>query len=96
MIIDVESEMGTTGKMNDLWTLEHSQHSEDAGMYPWHIGPLKDAIEGNLRDCQHNNRGPNKWQIVYIGPDGESCGKVCDQLIRIKGRRQERWQKRLA
>lgn len=70
----------------NLWALEHSQHSEDEGVYPWHIGTLKDAIEGNLRDCQHNNRKRNKWQIVYIGPDLESCQKACEALEEIKAK----------
>lgn len=67
-----------------FWALEHSQYSEDQGKYPWHIGYLSTAIESNLRDCQHNNRGPNKWQIVYIGPDMESCSVVCEVLIKAK------------
>lgn len=69
-----------------LWALEHSQYSEDTGMYPWHIGTLKSAIEGNLRDCHHNNRGENKWQIVYIGPDFESCQKVHEALLEMKAK----------
>lgn len=64
----------------ELWALEHSQYSEDKGMYPWHIGPLLSALESNLVDCQHNHRGANKWQIVYIGPDFESCHEVLEQL----------------
>lgn len=67
--------------INQLWALEHSQYSEDQRMYPWHISPLKDALNGNLRDCQYNNRGSNKWQIVFIGPSPEACN---DAITRLK------------
>lgn len=70
--------------MDGLWALEHSQYSENNGLYAWHIAPLKNAIEHNLRDCQHNNRGPNKWQIVYIGSSFDLCKKACDELRLLK------------
>lgn len=76
--------------MDSIWALEHSQYSEDKGAYPYHVSPLKEAIEGNLQDCHHNNRGANKWQIVFIGPDRESCHKALEQLDRLRG---EKWLK---
>lgn len=69
--------------MDELWSLEHSQYSEDEGKYPWHIGLLKTAIESNLTDCQHNNRKENKWQIVFIG-SVEECQKACEALTQLK------------
>lgn len=53
-------------------------------MYPWHIGPLDEAIKGNVQDYFHNNRGANKWQIVYIGPDFESCAAALAELMSAK------------
>ncbi len=56
-----------------LWSVEHSQYSEDHEMYPFHVGWLSKAILENVRDFTYNNRKGNKWQIVYIGTHAECC-----------------------
>ena len=64
----------------ELYSLEHSQYSEDAGGFAFHIGELNDAIEKNLQDCFYNNRKGNKWQIIYIGTQN-NCQELMDLLI---------------
>lgn len=72
--------------MESLWALEHSQYSEDNDLYPYHVGPLSEAIRGNLQDYYHNNRRENKWQIVYIGPNFESCSRKIEQLEKLRAK----------
>jgi len=67
--------------LTDLYTLEHSQWSENQGLFPWHITSLKEAVEFNLQDFFHNNRGPNKWQIVGVFGTLEECTAAMDKLI---------------
>lgn len=55
----------------DLWAVEHCQHHEDTGGYPFHGGELEKALEGSMRDIHYNNRGLNKWQLVFIGTEQE-------------------------
>lgn len=68
--------------MDEYWSLEHSQHSENQGLFPWHISPLDEAVKRNLEDFHHNNRGPNKWQIVYIGRSIADCDRKMNELRR--------------
>lgn len=68
----------------DLYTLEHSQWSQDQGLFAWHITTLEEAIERNLQDCFHNNRGPNKWQIVGVFKTTQECTAAMDNLITEK------------
>jgi hypothetical protein len=63
------------------YSLEYSRYSDERGKVPFHIGPLKDALEHNLIDFYHNQRGENKWQIVYIGTP-EDCYRVMEGLTR--------------
>lgn len=67
--------------LTDLYTLEHSQWSENEGLFPWHVTSLDEAIERNLQDCFHNNRGPNKWQIVGVFGTLEECTVAMNRLI---------------
>lgn len=53
--------------LDDLWVLEHSQYSEDNGMFPFMVTTLLDSLHHNLNDFQNNNRRMNKWQIIGIG-----------------------------
>lgn len=66
---------------SDVYSLEHSQYSEDVRMFPFHIGPLGSALRDNLQDYRYNNRKENKWQMLFIGSQ-EDCHKVMDELIR--------------
>ena len=66
--------------LTDLYTLEHSQWSADQGLFPWHITSLEEAIECNLQDLFHNNRGANKWQIVGVFGTVEECTAAMDNL----------------
>lgn len=68
----------------DIWVLMHSQHSEDNGLFCFHIGPLEREIEANLADAILNNRKKNKWQVVHIG-GRQSCNEKMDELIKLKG-----------
>ena len=63
-------------------SLEYGRWSDENGLFPWHITTLKDAIHRNRIDLFHNNRGQNKWQIVFIGPSFEACSNEMDRLIR--------------
>ena len=47
--------------------LEFSQYSKDREMYPYHVMELDQAIRDNMQDSLYNNRGSNKWQIIFIG-----------------------------
>lgn len=62
--------------LHELCCLEYSEHSSVNGLFPWHVGTLDDAIENNIRDMFYNNRGPNKWQIVWVGTAEE-----CDNMM---------------
>ena len=79
--------------LTDLYTLEHSQWSENEGLFPWHITSLKEAVEYNLQDCFHNNRGPNKWQIVGVFRTVEECTAAMDKLIDERARMRQRRKK---
>jgi hypothetical protein len=70
---------------SDVYSLEHSQYSEDVGMFPFHIGPLGSALRDNLQDCHYNNRKENKWQMLFIGSQ-EDCHKVMERLIKDRQR----------
>ena len=70
----------TSNSEAQIYSLEYSRHSDENGMYPFHIGPLWDAVKHNLSDFYHNNRGENKWQIIYIG-DIKDCYKLADRLM---------------
>jgi hypothetical protein len=72
-----------TNKQDELYSLEHSQYSESKGLFPYHICPLADAIQRNLQDCIYNNRGENKWQIVFIGTF-EKCQLTMNEIIKTK------------
>lgn len=67
----------------ELWTLEHSQYSEDNKLFPFHVQTLKETVEDNMRDYLHNNRGQNKWQVIFVGTQ-EQCSRLCDELVRRK------------
>lgn len=67
-----------------LWTLEHSQYSEDLGKYPFHIENIERTCENNLKDCIHNHRKDNKWQLIFAGTF-EDCSKLLDELWEKKG-----------
>jgi hypothetical protein len=71
----------------ELYTLEHSQWSQDQGLFAWHITTLEEAIERNLQDYFHNNRGPNKWQVVGVFGTLEECATAMDKLIDAKARK---------
>lgn len=68
-----------------FYTIEYSQYSNDNGMYPFHVGTLKKALEDNLRDYYHHNRQENKWQIIYTG-SYEDCHRELAKLQKIKQR----------
>jgi hypothetical protein len=67
----------------ELYSVEYSQYSEDNDMYPWHITPVHQALNDNVKDFLHNTRKLNKWQIVFIG-SWEACHARIDELIRAK------------
>lgn len=73
----------------DIYSLEHSQYSEDKGMFPFHIGPLYDAIEHNMTDYHYNNRQRNKWQIIFIGTMGD-CSNVLESYAAKKRKTQKK------
>jgi len=66
--------------MKELWCLEHSQYSEDRGMYPFHVCLFDEAVRTNVQDYHHNNRGENKWQVIFTGSPDE-CTQLCNELI---------------
>jgi hypothetical protein len=72
----------------ELYTLEHSQYSEDSGAYPFHVGTFTDAVKLNLQDYFYNNRGANKWQILYIGTR-EEC---FDMLEHFEAKKVKAWE----
>lgn len=79
-----------------LYSLEHSQYSEDKGSFPYHVGPLDNAIKHNLIDWEHNSRGENKWQIVFIGTMLD-CHDAMNALIkRRKNQKKEKAKKEKA
>jgi hypothetical protein len=65
------------GSETDVHALEYSRHSEDMNGFPFHIGTLETAVKKNLMDYYENNRGQNKWQIIFIGTYDE-CQKVLE------------------
>ena len=67
---------------NRIWVLEHSQHSEDAGMFPFTVTTLDDALSKNREDFWHNNRGANKWQILTSG-SAEHCYEQMEKLLKL-------------
>lgn len=68
----------------DLYTLEHSQYSEDYKKFPFHIQTLNETVEENMSDCLHNGRESNKWQVIFVGTQ-EKCQQLMDALIEKKG-----------
>jgi hypothetical protein len=68
-------------KSYEIFSLEHSQYSEDKGMFPFHTTFLFDAIEANNQDFYYNNREENKWQIIFIGSMKE-CNKYMNQIVK--------------
>jgi len=70
-------------KLKDLFSLEHSQNSEDKGLFPWHLGPLTDALTRNQQDCLYNNRKENKWQMICIGTY-DKCYQTMQNLMERK------------
>lgn len=79
MITD-EQTGSTWYDVEDIYSLEHSQYSEDRKHFPFHIGPLSDAIKHNLQDYRYNNRGQNKWQIIFVGSI-QDCYRAMNTLI---------------
>ena len=69
--------------LGEWYSLEFSQYSENQVRYPYHVGPLHDAVEHNLIDFYHNNRGENKWQIIFIGTF-EECNDAIKTLTENK------------
>lgn len=67
----------------ESYALEYSQYSADKGLFPFHYGPLGDALRHNLIDFWTNQRGANKWQIIFIGSPAD-CQRVMDGLIARK------------
>lgn len=63
----------------DLWRVEHSRYSEENQMYPFHLGTLQDAVKCNLRHFKTDHRGPNRWEIVFVGTL-DQCSEMIDAL----------------
>lgn len=68
----------------ELYTLEHSQYSEDTGIFPFHIAPINRTVKRNLIDCRDNHRKKNKWQLIFVG-SFEDCTKLMNHLLLEKG-----------
>lgn len=67
-------------KGNQIYSIEYSQWSMDHNLFPWHWTTLEDAIHKNRIDMVHNNRGNNKWQIVFIG-SLDACINELERLV---------------
>lgn len=73
-----------------IYALEHSQYSEDNNLCCFHIGPLNQAIQANMRDCISNLRQSNKWQVVFTGTYDE-CHRQGLALFCQKRNRHPEW-----
>jgi hypothetical protein len=65
------------------YCLEHSQYSEDTGLFPFHIQELVYTVEDNMKDYARNSRGQNKWQVIFIGTYDE-CHDFASRLLMDK------------
>lgn len=76
--------------MQELYCLEYSEHLSVNGLFSWHVGTLDDAIQHNIQDMFYNNRGPNKWQIVWVGT-AEECDEMMNAYSENKKRNAEKY-----
>ena len=51
----------------DVYALEFSQYLHEKNGYPFMLDNISSTIKKNVHDMYHNERGNNKWQLVFIG-----------------------------
>lgn len=72
--------------LGELYALSHSQYLEDSpsSREPYRIRKLDNDLYENTRDCLHNFREKEKWQIVFMGTYGECVHRQSDLEIMKK------------
>ena len=76
--------------MSELYSLEHSQYSEECGTFPFHITTLGSAANDGMEDLLYNTRGPNKWQVIFTGTWDE-CYQTMRRVIEFYKERFEKF-----
>lgn len=66
-------------ELEELYSLEYSEHSAARGKFPWHVARIARAVRENVEDLFQERRGPNKWQIVFVGTQ-EECQRALKEF----------------